>query len=76
MVEQKVELSSYALTNQENHSGAFSHPRYLHEESIRTIGFKWDYVNKYWSDINARASKSVQTLHPHYPALEIEFYYK
>lgn len=51
-------------------------PIFYQEEIIKTSGFKWNFVNKYWTDSKENVVKSIQYVHPKAKKLEIEFYYK
>ena len=47
------------------------------EESIKTENLRWNFTNKYWVDPSSQlVMKSVQSIHPNLPVLEIEFIYK
>jgi len=51
-------------------------PIFYQEEIIKTSGFKWNFVNKYWTDSKENVVKSIQYVHPKAKKLDIEFYYK
>jgi hypothetical protein len=47
------------------------------KEYVVTKEFRWKYVNHYWvDDSTKRVIKSKQSIHPDFPDLEIEYFYK
>ena len=47
------------------------------KEYVVTKEFRWKYVNHYWVDDSTnRVIKSKQSIHPDFPDLEIEYFYK
>lgn len=47
------------------------------KEYVVTKEFRWKYVNHYWVDDSTnRVIKSKQSIHPDFPNLEIEYFYK
>ena len=49
----------------------------LFYESVRTNGYKWSFVNKYWVDPRSGlVLKTIQKVHPRLPSITIHYYYK
>jgi hypothetical protein len=49
----------------------------LFYEYVRTNGYKWAFVNKYWVDPSSGlVLKTTQKIHPRLPSLTIHYYYK
>jgi hypothetical protein len=47
------------------------------QELVSTEEFKWKYMNEYWVDLlSNRVIRSKQSIHPNFPDLEIEYFYK
>jgi hypothetical protein len=45
-------------------------------ENINTASFRWNFDNKYWLNNDSKVIRSVQTIHPKLPKIEIDYYYK
>lgn len=49
----------------------------IYHERVTTVGFKWDFVNKYWIDKESGlVLQSIQRIHPKLPEIKIAYYYK
>ena len=49
----------------------------LFYEYVRTNGYKWTFMNKYWVDPSSGlVLKTTQKIHPRLPSITIHYYYK
>ena len=50
---------------------------FYYEEVVAVKGFKWNFINRYWVDpLTKRVTRTLQTIHPKQPEIEITYYYK